>query len=166
MWATRQQHLGLRHTMGVPRALRAALQEGEDPPCPVSRYALYQAAQGTTVVLSNRDSGVAVELYATPREGQEGLLRGAAADLIDGLYCGGGGVAGCGVPEDGALAVQIFSELDGSHLVTAVRGPPGADDGAPGSVDATVALACSESEGGQRCYRHVRTRRRRKRIVL
>lgn len=159
MWASRHQYLSLRHTLAVPPALRDALQGGPDPPCPVARYALYEVAQGTTAVLSNRDSGLAAELYATATRGRDGLLRGVVADLIDGLYAAHGPLAG-DLPADGALAVQVYCEEDGAHLVTAVRGV------VDWVVDATVVLAVTRGgAGGQRRYGHVRTGRRRKRII-
>ena len=167
MWAQRHRHLSLRHTIRVPAPVREALQGGSDPPCPVSGFALYQL-EGTTVVLSNLDSRPAVEMYVTPREGQERLLRGVVRDLMVGLYgCRGLPDAMAAAPQQGAVAVQVYCEDEdgGGHLVTSLRGVV-CDDGLQlGSVDCTVVVAARMSNDRTE-YRHVRTRRRRKRITL
>lgn len=162
MWAQRQRYVSLGHAVRVPSAVRAALQEGPRPPCPVSQYVLYQAAGGVTMVLSNPDSGTPVELYATPRPQQLGLLRGVVADLVAGFF-GGGGWAGL---DSASLAVQLF-DAEGRHLVTAVRGVSAASSGgAVGSVDCTALVVVDCDEHGKPRYRHARTKRRRKRILF
>lgn len=160
---------------------------GARPPCPVSQFALYQVDGGTTVILSNRDAGAAVEMYATPREGEEDLLRAVAADLIAGFYGSAASpqelvLAGNGVPPGTAVAVQVFSA--GRHLITAMKGHADASDAAAeeavdvgaaageavdvvATVDAMVQLTvCSGGGDGQLTYRHVNTRRARKRVLL